>query len=343
MIAIQEKPQTQKSAAKEEKIKTSAPKVSVIIPAYNVADYIAETLDSALAQTFRDNEIIVINDGSPDSEKLEKAIEPYREKIVYLKQPNKGAAAARNAGIEAARGEILAFLDGDDIWLPDYLEKQISFLRATGGDMVYCDAFLFGDEKKYKTYMSRSPSRGEVTPCSLLNGSCNVITSGTVLLRGTVLAGGMFDEKAPPRIEDFDLWFRLLKNGAKVDYQKNVLLKYRIRAGSLSGNNIERVERSITALKEVKQKHALTPAEEAAWHKQLKKSEQELAVQKGKMSLIGRDYGPALTHFQEANRHYTTIKLSLITALTKFSPQTARWIFWTFRAGEAESFITDRK
>jgi glycosyltransferase involved in cell wall biosynthesis len=337
MIAIQEKsPEIQKT-------KTFSPKVSVIIPAYNVAEYIVETLDSALAQTFLDHEIIVINDGSPDTEKFEKAIAPYREKIIYLKQPNKGAAAARNAGIEAARGEMLAFLDGDDVWLPDYLEQQISFLQATGGDMVYCDAILFGNENKYKTYMALSPSRGEVTAESLLSGTCNVITSGTVVLRGTVLAGGMFDEKAPLRIEDFDLWFRLLKNGARVDYQKNILLKYRIRPGSLSGSNIERVERSITALKEVKRKHALTPAEDAAWHKQFKKAEQELAVQKGKMSLIGQDYRRALAHFQDANRHHRTIKLSLIAALTKFSPQTAHWLFRNFRAGEAGSFTANKK
>ncbi len=335
MIAIQEKsPETRKT-------KTFSPKVSVIIPAYNVADFIAETLLSALAQTFSDYEIIVVNDGSPDTEKLEKAIAPYREKIIYLKQPNKGAAAARNAGIGAARGEMLAFLDGDDIWLPDYLAAQVSFLRATGGDMVYCNAILFGNEKKYKTYMSRSPSRGEVTTESLLNGNCNVITSGTVVMRETVAAAGMFDEEAPPRIEDFDLWFRLLKNGAKIDYQKNILLKYRVRAGSLSGNNIERVERSITALKEVKRKHALTAAEDAAWRKQLRKAEQELAVQKGKACLVKHNYGRALAHFQNANAQSKTLKLNLITALMRFSPQTALWLFMTFRADEARSFIAD--
>src|ERR1041384_7742090 len=101
----------------KEKVKMPAPKVSIIIPVYNVAGYIVETLESVLAQTFRDFEILIINDGSPDTEKFEQAIAPYFGKIIYLKQPNSGAATARNTGIKAAQGKILAFLDGDDIWL----------------------------------------------------------------------------------------------------------------------------------------------------------------------------------------------------------------------------------
>src|SRR5262245_50161993 len=110
-------------------VKTPTPTVSVIVPAYNVAGYISETLDSVFAQTFGDLEVIVINDGSPDSQGLEIALAPYLDRIVYIKQPNKGAAAARNTGIEAARGEIVAFLDGDDVWLPNYLELQVRVLR----------------------------------------------------------------------------------------------------------------------------------------------------------------------------------------------------------------------
>ncbi len=320
-----------------EKVKTSLPKVSVVIPAYNVTAYIAATLDSALAQTFRDLEVIVVNDGSPDSAELEKVLAPYFAQIVYLKQQNKGAAAARNAAIEAARGEILAFLDGDDIWLPNYLAEQVKFLQESGSDMIYCDAYLFGDEKKYATYMERSPSRGKVTTESLLDGACNVITSGTVVFREKVLAAGGFDEAAPARIEDFDLWFRLLKNGAKVDYQKKVLLKYRVRPEGLTGSSIDRAERTLTALNEIKRKHELTAGEVSAWQKQFEDSTNLLQVEKGKASLINQDFGQARTHFTEANRGMKTLKLSLIIMLLKFSPQTARWVFRNFRADEARS------
>src|ERR1051326_4145131 len=86
------------------------PKISVIIPAYNVAPYIGETLTSVFAQTFNGYEVILINDGSPDTEALELALEPYLSQVTYLKQANLGASAARNAGLQAASGEFIAFL-----------------------------------------------------------------------------------------------------------------------------------------------------------------------------------------------------------------------------------------
>src|SRR5262245_33441277 len=95
-----------------------SPSVSVIIPAYNIAPFIAEALESVLAQTFTDYEIIVVNDGSPDTEELERVLAPYLSRIRYFKQENQGAGAARNAGLNVATGEYVAFLDGDDVWYP---------------------------------------------------------------------------------------------------------------------------------------------------------------------------------------------------------------------------------
>src|ERR1035438_10871876 len=106
-----------------------APLVSVIIPAYRAAESIADTLD-LLAQTFKDYEIIVVNDGSPDSEDLEKALEPYRERIIYLRQENEGPGGARNAGIRTARGQYIAPLDADDIGAPEHLAAQLAVLEA---------------------------------------------------------------------------------------------------------------------------------------------------------------------------------------------------------------------
>ena len=109
-----------------------APIVSIVMPVYNAASYIGETLDSVFQQTFTDYEVIVINDGSPDTVKLEQALEPYIGRIRYIKQENLGAGAARNEGLRAAQGEFIAFLDADDLWLPNYLEEQLSlFVRMT--------------------------------------------------------------------------------------------------------------------------------------------------------------------------------------------------------------------
>src|SRR5688500_16843212 len=93
------------------------PLVSVIIPTYNAAEFIGETLDSVFAQTFKNFEVIVINDGSSDNVQLEQVLQRYPVNLHYIKQDNQGAAAARNAGLHAATGEFVAFLDADDTWV----------------------------------------------------------------------------------------------------------------------------------------------------------------------------------------------------------------------------------
>lgn len=320
----------------------NAPKVSVIIPAYNVAEYIVETLESALAQTFESREIIVVNDGSPDTAEFEKVIAPYLGKIIYLTQPNKGAAAARNAGIKIALGEVLAFLDGDDIWKPEYLERQVAFMKTSDAEMAYCDAELFGDVKTTETFMGRSPSNGPVTTESLLSTECNVITSGTIVLRDKVVEAGMFDENAASRVEDFELWIRLLKNGIKAAYQKNVLLKYRVRLGGLTGNSLERAERSVIALNEVKRKHEFTPSEQAAWNLHFDRAEKDYNAQKGKALLIEKRYDEALACFEESNKKLKSMKLTVIINLVRFTPWLATIVFKKFRADEAEAFAVKK-
>ena len=120
------------------------PVVSVIMPSYNTAPLIGACLDSVFQQTFRDFEIVLVNDGSPDTPQLEKVLAPYLErhagKIVYIKQPNKRCAGARNTAIRNSHGEFLAFLDSDDVWLPEHLAEQMKlFDQDPTLDLVYCN------------------------------------------------------------------------------------------------------------------------------------------------------------------------------------------------------------
>ncbi len=105
------------------------PAVSVIIPAYRHADMICQTLESVFSQTFRDFEVIVVNDGSPD--RTAEVVAPFvaNGKIRYFSQRNAGQAAARNRGASEARGKFFAFLDDDDVWPPEKLEWQVSLRR----------------------------------------------------------------------------------------------------------------------------------------------------------------------------------------------------------------------
>src|SRR5882762_5194968 len=186
-------------------------KVSVIIPAYDTAKYIRETLDSVFTQTFENFEAIVINDGSPDTDELEQSLAPFRERIVYLKQENRGPSGARNTGIRHARGEYLAFLDSDDCWLPDFLASQMKlFIETPSLDVVYSDAQRFGDPATAgKTCMQTSPSNGPATLDSLIRMDCVVVASCTMARRQVVVDAGLFDESFR-QCEDYDLWLRIL-------------------------------------------------------------------------------------------------------------------------------------
>src|SRR5262249_80289 len=107
---------------------STLPKVSVIIPTYNCARFIGEAVRSVLVQSFRDFELLVIDDGSTDN--TEEVIQPYRRELIYLAGPNRGAAAARNAGLRIAQGDLIAFLDADDLWHRDKIKEQVALMDA---------------------------------------------------------------------------------------------------------------------------------------------------------------------------------------------------------------------
>jgi glycosyltransferase involved in cell wall biosynthesis len=102
----------------------------VILPVYGTAPFVADALDSDVGQTFGDYEIIVVNDGSPDSQLFEKLLQPFRQRITYIVQENRGLAAARNTGVRSSTARYVAMLDSDDRWHPEYLASQLSVLEA---------------------------------------------------------------------------------------------------------------------------------------------------------------------------------------------------------------------
>src|SRR2546422_1844602 len=241
------------------------PRVSIIIPAYNVAAYIGETLASMFAQTFTDYEVIVINDGSPDTEALERALEPCFDRISYLKQENLGAGAARNVGVRAAKGEFIAFLDADDLWLPHYLEEQMNFIREHDCDLVCADALMFGETPNAgRTYMEwlmgTAPPAGTVTFLDLVSAERSLITSGVITRRDLIFAVGLFDE-ALRNAQDFDLWLRLARHGARLAYHRQVLLRYRARVNSLTGDATNSLNRELRVLDKIERSYNLTAAE----------------------------------------------------------------------------------
>jgi glycosyltransferase involved in cell wall biosynthesis len=308
-----------------------APVVSVIMPAYLCAEYIGAALESVFAQTFTDYEVIVINDGAPDTPQLKRALAPYLPHLLYLEQENRGAAAARNAGLRSARGRFVAFLDADDLWLPDYLAEQISFIEATGADLVYADALLIGDSPLAgRTYMETSPSQGEVTAESLLALRCNVITSGVLARRRRVIEVDMFAEGIR-RGHDFDLWLRLAKHGAQLTYQRKVLLKYRVLDSGLSGDALSQQRRALEVLAAVQQRYDLTPNEQATLNRTMEKVKAGFNIEQGKVYLLQKNYAEAVAAFGAANKVKQSWKLSLALLGLRFAPHLL-WHVYSRRA-----------
>jgi glycosyltransferase involved in cell wall biosynthesis len=182
-----------------------APLVSVIIPTYNRADLVAQAVASVQAQTYRDFEIVVVDDGGTDG--TFEALAARRELRVLRHPGCRGVAAARNTGIAAARGEWLAFLDSDDLWLPDKLARQISLLEGQP-ELLICqtdETWVRRGVRVNKPAAHRKVA-GRIFLPSL--GRCMVSPSAVMLHRRLLQDHGAFDATLPAA-EDYDLWLRL--------------------------------------------------------------------------------------------------------------------------------------
>lgn len=309
----------------------ATPLVSVIIPAYDVAAYIDETLRGVFAQTFTDFEVIIVNDGSPDTEAFERAIQPYRERICYVKQENRGASAARNAGLRVARGELIAFLDADDLWSPNYLDQQLKFIREFDCDLACADAMIFGvSADAGRTYMDSlmeaAPSRGRVTFLELVNADRSLITSGVVARRDQILEVGLFDE-ALRNAQDLDLWLRLAKHGARIAYQRRVLLHYRSRPNSLTGDAINSHQRELRVFDKIEQSYEFTPEERAEVVPVIRNRRALLEYELGKLHLVPGDFAQARESFAKANSLKPEWKCRLALLLTRVAPRLLQTLY----------------
>jgi len=297
-----------------------APAVSVIIPAYNAARFIGETLDLLFAQTYADYEAIVINDGSPDTEELEGVIAPYRERIVYIKQDNRGVSSARNTGIRAARGRFIATLDSDDRWEPDYLAVQVEMLeRDPTIDVVSPDAIIFGESPHAgKRYYDINPSDGEITFERLVTQQCNVWT-GVTARREAVLRAGLFDETLGGA-EDFDLWLRILKNGGRIVTHRRVLAHFRKRRGSLSSDSVWMFGHVLRVLEKLDATLELTFSERKALKRQHRRITAMKRLYEGKKALFLGQIEEATQGLADANTYFKSRKIALTLRLIKLSP-----------------------
>jgi len=276
--------------------------ISVVIPVYNAAAYIGETLDSVFGQDFSDYEVIVINDGSSDTPALLEALRPYRDRLTYVAQANGGVSSARNVGIRYARGQYVAFLDSDDLWMPNYLGEQMRRLAADPSiDLLYSNGINFGDSPLAGSrLMEGSPSRGSVTFENLVDEKCTVLLSCTVVKRSVLLAARGFDERFR-RSEDFHLWLRLAFQGRRLVYHRTPLVRHRLRRGSLSHDRVAMLQAMIDVLHDI-ERLPLTNRERTRVRQQVARRQSQIALERGKRLFIEEQYEAAAEALARSRR-----------------------------------------
>lgn len=314
------------------------PTVSVIVPCYGVTAYIADTLNSLQAQTFRSFETIVINDGCPDTDNLERALQPYAEDIVYLKQHNQGLAAARNAAIGAARAPLIALLDGDDVWEPDYLAEQVAFLeRHPEIDAVYPNAQMFGDNPwAGRLFMDVFPSRGEVTFRSVLRKRCSIYVALTAR-REKMEQVGLFDGKLRAA-EDLDMWLRMLHAGARFACHSKVLVRQRLRRHSLSDDQTRMARAVLSVYGKLLATLELDDEQRQALTDAIVKVNAEINLLCARRALYDRNREQALQQFASANKVMKSKRLTAVTCLLRVAPELL-YAYVHRKFGARESYV----
>ena len=207
----------------------SGPLVSVILPVYNRERWVARAIDSVLAQTYRDFELLVVDDGSTDGTRA--VVEQYGEQITLLAQEHAGPYVARNLALRHARGELVAFIDSDDVWLPHRLACQVPLLERPDVGLVFGEA-LHVPRRRRTCFQVSPPARGRV---AARFAWANFVPTITVLARRACIdeAGGFSEESALAC--DYLMWFRIALRH-ELDYADAIVAEYTVHPDGISYN-----------------------------------------------------------------------------------------------------------
>lgn len=228
-------------------------KVSVIMPAYNGEKYIAAAVRSVLKQTYRDLELIVIDDGSSDrTSEIVMSIKAVDERVVYISQINGGQGKARNTGIKVARGDLIAFLDQDDLWIETKLERQLEAWKETTADVVFCGSYVFRDDNVTDETMPWDTLCGRfdgVTMFPLLFLFDRIPMLSAMARKSAVQSVGLLEEdRRYQNCDDYDLWLKLAEHGATFVGLSERLARYRLHSDQASQSVVRMLRTQIALL-----------------------------------------------------------------------------------------------
>ncbi|MBI5582840.1 MAG: glycosyltransferase [Deltaproteobacteria bacterium] len=246
-----------------------SPLISVIIPTYNRAPLVVEAVDSVLAQSCRDFELIVIDDGSTDDTEARLAL--LRGRLHYLRQERSGVSAARNRGLALASGEWVAFLDSDDLWLPRKLELQTDFLaRHPEAEICQTEEIWIRNGRRVNPRLRHAKPAGDIFEPSL---ALCLVSPSAVMLRKSLLATlgpGPFDPQLPA-CEDYDLWLRIACRKPVFLIEEALVIKRGGHADQLSRSTPALDRYRIQALIKLLQSDELSAGQSAAAFRELER------------------------------------------------------------------------
>ena len=258
------------------------PLISVIIPVYNRPNPVIRAIESVLDQTFRDFELIVVDDGSTD--RTVETMREYEDRIALVQRPHLGVSAARNAGLKRASGSLIAFLDSDDYWLPDKLAVQEEFFRENPQALIcQTEEIWIRNGKRVNSRNRHKKPSGEAFVRSL---ELCLISPSTVMMRRELFElFGTFDEKLPA-CEDYDLWLRVTAKVPVFLIDRPLTVKNGGHADQLSRTTMGLDQYRVRALEKILESGILTPRQSVAAREMLCKKAEVFAqgcIKRGKI------------------------------------------------------------
>jgi teichuronic acid biosynthesis glycosyltransferase TuaG len=229
----------------------TSPLVSVVMPAYNAAGFIAEAIASVQAQTYANWELVIINDGSTDdTAAVIASLKLPIKQLHYLEIDNAGPGAARNRGIAAAKGTLIAFLDADDLWEPTKLEVQVECLQSGGYDLIFSSGQFFGDNAANHPFVTaKGPYSGPEMFAVLYQHNRIPIVS-VLATKAALKKAGLFKESGllSRKCEDYDLWLRLADIGCSFFGLPDKLVRYRLHSASSTHQTLTILQGDLAAI-----------------------------------------------------------------------------------------------
>lgn len=256
----------------------ASPRFSVVVPAYNAAETIAETLDAVLAQTYGNWECIVVNDGSTDeTESIARAYSERDSRIQVISQENQGSGGAYNTGSTAARGEFITLCSADDILLEDCLEKFSELVdRDPGYDIYSSNGYLWYPEKgARKPVYPATPARKDSLPTEDVIRTCFYSVGASFRREWHSKIGGY---RTNVFGEDYDFWLRAMVSGAKHRYTSELLSLHRVSSAQKSADLKRSFRSDIEIVRYLAANYDLNPSQSAAVRDSIKQRRKQMWV-----------------------------------------------------------------